>query len=422
MNECGGMNDIEFFCYIVNVICALYPDMADVEGSCVVLKVDSGPGRWGRKLMLMARFRGLYIYPLVPNATSVQQEKNVSYGPFKGVVRKNLERIALACHAAGKSIRVGQSTFGMIVYGGICPVSGVECRNALKEKFCVSSNLLAWAAVGAVPFTKKCLENPKVRHDRTDERGPNFDVYQDIQSQNDYAVVQLNAMGYQGDVLRAQFLVDKVRARSAVSLRTVTVAHSREKQFALTAANTAGKKFHATGGGSHITTDDMWITMERTWRDGLVEEKEKEKKCRLKGNRRRDAALLVLDRLDNQLSGNVDALKGNELTTLLKWKGVKASYMGNNVADEKALYKQIVKEGSGGGGVDSARSWTDANEEELEELKNAMITMSDTAYGRYKAEMKRDTIRACMKMSAKEKEEVLRIFAETEAAKNNTPV
>jgi hypothetical protein len=70
----------------------------------------------------------------------------------------------------------------------------------------------------------------------------------------------------------------------------------------------------------------MWITMERTWRDGLVEEKEKEKKCWLKGNRRRDAALLVLDRLDNQLSGNVDALKGNKLTTLLKWKGVKASY------------------------------------------------------------------------------------------------
>jgi hypothetical protein len=96
--------------------------------------------------------------------------------------------------------------------------------------------------------------------------------------------------------------------------------------------------------------------------------------------------------------------------------------MGNNVADKKALYKQIVEEGGGGGGVDSARSWTDADEEELEELKNATITMSVTVYGRYEAEMKRDTIRACMKMSAKEKEEVLRIFAETEAAKNNTPV
>ena len=28
---------------------------------------------------------------------------------------------------------------------------------------------------------QKCLENPKVRHDGTDDRDPNFDVYQDIQ-------------------------------------------------------------------------------------------------------------------------------------------------------------------------------------------------------------------------------------------------
>jgi hypothetical protein len=262
------------------------------------------------------------------------------------------------------------------------------------------------------------LENPKVRHDGTDERGPNFDVYQDIQSQNDYAVVQLNTMGYRGDVLRAEFLADKVRARSAESTtRTgggVTVPHTLERQVALSTSNTAGKKFFATGGGSHITTDDMWITMERTRRDGLVQEKEKEKRSRLEANTRRDAALLVLDRLDNQLEGNVDALKGSELTTLLKWRGVKASNMGNSVAEKKALYKQMVEEG--GGGVDSARSWTDADEEELEELRNATITMADTAYGRFEAERKRDAIRACRKMTAEEKEEVLRIFAETEAA------
>ena len=42
--------------------------------------------------------------------------------------------------------------------------------------------------------------------------------------------------------------------------------------------------------------------------------------------------------------------------------------------------------------------------------------MADTAYGRFEAERKRDTIWACRKMSAEEKEEVLRIFAETEAA------
>ncbi len=106
--------------------------------------------------------------------------------------------------------------------------------------------------MGAVPFTKKCLDNPKVRHNGTDERGPNFDVYQDIQSQNDYAVVQLNAMGYQGDVLRAEFLVDKVRARSAESTtRTggVTVPHTFERQVALSTSNTSGKNSSRQEGG-----------------------------------------------------------------------------------------------------------------------------------------------------------------------------
>jgi hypothetical protein len=70
----------------------------------------------------------------------------------------------------------------------------------------------------------------------------------------------------------------------------------------------------------------------------------------------------------------------------------------------------------GGEGVNSARLWTDTDEEELKELKNATITMADTAYGPFEAERKRDAIRACRNMTAEEKEEVLRIFAETEAA------
>jgi hypothetical protein len=65
-----------------------------------------------------------------------------------------------------------------------------------------------------------------VRHDGTDERDPNFDAYQDVQSQNDYSTTQLNVMGYRGDVLRAQFCPDKITKRKA-SLR-VTVANTCE--------------------------------------------------------------------------------------------------------------------------------------------------------------------------------------------------
>ncbi len=177
MNEKGGMTDVEFDRYIENSVVPLLPDLADRPGKRVLLKVDSGPGRNGRNLMLKARFRGVYIYPGLPNATSVQQETDVSYGPCKNVVRDNLKMIASACFAKQKTMKLGQSTFGLILYGKICPLSRITCRNAADEAFDIASNLKSWRQVGAVLFTKKCLENLKVWHDEMDDRDPNFDVY-----------------------------------------------------------------------------------------------------------------------------------------------------------------------------------------------------------------------------------------------------
>jgi hypothetical protein len=52
MNEKEGMTDDEFKKYIEYSICPLYPDMEDKPGKRVLLKVDSGPGR-NRKDLLM---------------------------------------------------------------------------------------------------------------------------------------------------------------------------------------------------------------------------------------------------------------------------------------------------------------------------------------------------------------------------------
>jgi hypothetical protein len=71
MNKKGGVTDVEFDRYIENSVVPLFPDLADRPGKRMLLKVDSGPGRNGRDLMLKARFRGVYIYTGLPNATSV---------------------------------------------------------------------------------------------------------------------------------------------------------------------------------------------------------------------------------------------------------------------------------------------------------------------------------------------------------------
>jgi hypothetical protein len=91
MNKKGGMTDNEFEEYIKNSICPLYPDMEDTPGKWVLLKVDSSPGRNGKDLLLKCHFPRLYIFPGLPNATSVQQETDINYGPFKSIARDNLK-------------------------------------------------------------------------------------------------------------------------------------------------------------------------------------------------------------------------------------------------------------------------------------------------------------------------------------------
>jgi len=91
---------------------------------------------------MKCRFRGLYIYPGLPNATSVQQETDLNYGPSKSVVCNNLKEICSAFYAVGQSVPLNMSMFGLIVYDGTIPVimSTITCQNALAEAFDEASN------------------------------------------------------------------------------------------------------------------------------------------------------------------------------------------------------------------------------------------------------------------------------------------
>ncbi len=98
------------------------------------------------------------------------------------------------------------------------------------------------------------------KHDRTDVNDPQFDVYQDVQSQNHNSTMQLLVMGYSGDVLCAKFIPEKVWERQAASA-PVTVENTRKQQETLARTSTAGGVFFLTG-GQHLTADDGWIASE----------------------------------------------------------------------------------------------------------------------------------------------------------------
>ena len=88
----------------------------------------------------------------------------------------------------------------------------------------------------------------------------------------------MTMIGYKGEMLRAQYHEDKVRALWAAA--PVTVAHTRKRQEALTATTTHRKKFFVTG-GEHITSDDMFKSAEIVRRNADAVKVEKDKKWRL---------------------------------------------------------------------------------------------------------------------------------------------
>ena len=107
------------------------------------------------------------------------------------------------------------------------------------------------------PIYKKILENPKVWHNGTADRYPNFNIYQDIQSQNDFSIMQLNSMDFGSDVLWVQFRVDKICEGQEVEA-PVKVAQTCERQEAITVVNTAGKCFFCNG-GRDAQYDGQWV-------------------------------------------------------------------------------------------------------------------------------------------------------------------
>jgi hypothetical protein len=77
MNERAGMNAVELDKYLKNSILPLYPDIQDLPGKRVVLKMDSGPGRLNVEMLADLRLQGLYSIPGVPNTTAKTQERSM---------------------------------------------------------------------------------------------------------------------------------------------------------------------------------------------------------------------------------------------------------------------------------------------------------------------------------------------------------
>ena len=76
----------------------------------------------------------------------------------------------------------------------------------------------------------------------------------------------------------------------------------------------------------------------------------------MEGNVRHDVMLIVLNRLKNHIDGNIEALLSKELKTLLKWKGIQVSKIGDKAGYHlRPLQGQAEEECCAGMQEDDAR-------------------------------------------------------------------
>lgn len=183
----GSMDEELLNQYIETVIVPLYPNMnktaifdADtgkLNQGPVILKLDAGPGRIVSSEAVLAKRealfeRGLIIIMGLPNATSVQQEMDALYSPFKSATYARGEKVVQQkLKERGLARRNGQQLKAAVLnldFKDLPVVVNGNESDDIKDKpfdlhFTKEKILWSWAKVGFVPFTRSCMKNRRVR-------------------------------------------------------------------------------------------------------------------------------------------------------------------------------------------------------------------------------------------------------------------
>eukprot|EP00957_Ditylum_brightwellii_P204720 15340533-Ditylum_brightwellii.AAC.1 len=144
------MNDSALYEYIKAAILALYPDISDETGKCVIAKIDGGPG----------------------------QEQDWPCVLFKSLVRKVIGLLCAEYYSEkdeqGKVRQINRSDYGVIINGQ----EGTADKEPIVSLFIVSFtteiNKNAWKAIGVCPLKRNCKAHSSVHHEVP--VAPSFDL------------------------------------------------------------------------------------------------------------------------------------------------------------------------------------------------------------------------------------------------------
>lgn len=391
MNEKGGMDEEEFAKYIMNAIVPLYPNAAPEKGKWVILKCDSGPGRMNLDLLADLRTSGFILFPGVPNTTAVTQETDQNYGPFKTQYCKNLDVVVDERIKQNLSTALAPWQVGLIVFGGVDPETNVVVASAFENGFSREACRHAWEKVGAAPLTKSCLTNKKVRKSLGDGNADYQRLLLNIQDANDVATHALTAGGYNGDALKRKIIEIPMTEQ-------ITEEHSKERYEILAKASTHGKLFSATG-GTHLTSDDVFIGAEMSTREKEQKRLSAEKNRRLRQMKVEEKGKMVLE------TKGTDCACWNkmEMDAVMAWYNPpRRTKM--TTEEKMQAWRDIQARGTA---PPTCERWSDEDERELLEASKTEIAVSDTALGRAKARKEKELELAALTMTDEKWEQIV---------------
>ena len=367
MNEKAGMNADELDKYIENSILPLYPDVEDVQGKRLLIKLDSGPGRTNVKMLAKLRLKGVYIHPGVPNTTHVTQELDQLYGQFKSIYRQNLELLSQERFQAKRGLAI--TDLPMIVFGRTGDNNNMSMRDAFAEAFSPEKVIGSWKKCGAVPLTRAALSSPQVRHelshgiDDDSERSSKQKHLLNLESTNHFSCDYLTTLGFGGSHLRT-------KAPREVRRKPLTEAHSKERVKLLQSAKTAGQIFHATG-GTHINSDDFFRSRAMKDREAEIKKLEALKKSIQTETKQSDAYIKIIREKGIPNRQNVKEFSKDELMTLVR------SRCGGKIPKD-AKNKPTLLEAFLNAPRFEHKIWFARQEKELQRLKDELVTLQET--------------------------------------------
>jgi len=410
LDKKGGMNSLELDKYIKKAILPFCPDVVDIPGKRVLLKVDSGPGRMNVDMLASLRSQGVYLAPGVPNATHVTQETDQNHGLFKSVYRSNLRRLVEARQAKGSTLSV--SDLPLLVFGGYDYITKVSLPSAFEKAFSTQRNLAAWRQCGAVSLTRLPLESSQVRHE-LDIHGnavsKEVKRLQEIGTSNCIHCEVLTNHGYLGSTLRK----DAPRMRKKLPAMTQPQTVARVKM--IKKAKTSGQMIYVTG-GQHLNSDEFFQARALAEQEKAVLKLEKKKKKRLLLLKLHQGACELLATkgpLTQEIAKGCLYSK-EDFKLLCKWKNAKMTKArGGKLPDKKADFVALYFAHPD---PPEATPWTKDDESELVHLKSEDIPLKDTHLGVAARQMAVATANNMAKLDRNTRNQLLQSVAAVDAS------